>query len=585
MCILVHAVKRQQAELPLEGRISNALAEVGPSITLASLSEVLAFAVGSFIPMPACRVFSMFAALAIFLDFLLQVTAFVALIILDFRRAEDHRVDCFPCIKISSSLADTDQGSDKRKSGLLTRYMKEVHAPILGVWGVKLVVVSVFVALSLASIALCTRIQPGLEQQIVLPRDSYLQGYFNNVSEYLRIGPPLYFVVKNYNYSSESSQTNQLCSINNCDSNSLLNEISKASLVPKSSYIARPAASWLDDFLVWVSPEAFGCCRKFNNGTYCPPDDQPPCCSSSDGSCSVNGVCKDCITCFRHSDLQNDRPTTTQFKEKLPWFLSALPSADCAKGGHGAYTNSLDLNGFEDGVIRASSFRTYHTPLNKQVDFVNSMRAAREFSSRVSNSLKIEVFPYSVFYMFFEQYLDIWKTALISLAVAICAVFVVCLIITCSIWSSGIIVVVLMMILVDLLGVMALLNIQLNAVSVVNLVMSVGISVEFCVHITHAFLVSSGDRDQRIKEALGTMGASVFSGITLTKLVGVIVLCFSKTEIFVVYYFQMYLALVLLGFLHGLIFLPVVLSMVGPPSRRILVDQKDDKKCTTSTSS
>lgn len=39
-------------------------------------------------------------------------------------------------------------------------------------------------------------------------------------------------------------------------------------------------------------------------------------------------------------------------------------------------------------------------------------------------------------------------------------------------------------------GVMAILKIQLNAVSVVNLVMSVGIAVEFCVHITHAFLVS-----------------------------------------------------------------------------------------------
>lgn len=63
MCILVHAVKRQPLELPLEGRISNALVEAGPSITLASLSEVLAFAVGSFIPMPACRVFSMFAGL------------------------------------------------------------------------------------------------------------------------------------------------------------------------------------------------------------------------------------------------------------------------------------------------------------------------------------------------------------------------------------------------------------------------------------------------------------------------------------------------------------------------------------------
>ena len=61
MCILVHAVKRQPLDMSLEERISNALVEVGPSVTLASLSEVSAFAVGSFIPMPACRVFSMFA--------------------------------------------------------------------------------------------------------------------------------------------------------------------------------------------------------------------------------------------------------------------------------------------------------------------------------------------------------------------------------------------------------------------------------------------------------------------------------------------------------------------------------------------
>ncbi|KAJ6336433.1 hypothetical protein OIU78_012933 [Salix suchowensis] len=588
MCILVHAVKRQPMELPIEGRISNALVEVGPSITLASLSEVLAFAVGSFIPMPACRVFSMFAALAVLLDFLLQVTAFVAFIVYDFLRAEDKRIDCIPCRKISSSSADSDKGIGGRRPGLLARYMKEIHAPILSLWGVKIAVIAIFAAFTLSSIALSTRVQPGLEQKIVLPRDSYLQGYFNNVSEYLRIGPPLYFVVKNYNYSSESSQTNQLCSISQCDSNSLLNEIARASLTPESSYIAMPAASWLDDFLVWISPEAFGCCRKFTNGTFCPPDDQSPCCSSDTGSCGLGGICKDCTTldqlltsgifqCFLHSDLNSDRPSTSQFKEKLPWFLNALPSADCAKGGHGAYTNSIDLQGYENGVIQASSFRTYHTPLNKQIDYVNSMRAAREFSSRASGSLKMEIFPYSVFYMFFEQYLDIWRTALINLAIAIGAVFVVCLVITCSLWSSAIILLVLAMIVVDLMGVMAILNIQLNAVSVVNLIMSVGIGVEFCVHLTHAFSVSSGDPDQRVRDALGTMGASVFSGITLTKLVGVVVLCFSRTEVFVVYYFQMYLALVLLGFLHGLVFLPVVLSMFGPPSRCELVEKQEDR--------
>ncbi|XP_022762939.1 Niemann-Pick C1 protein isoform X4 [Durio zibethinus] len=541
MCILVHAVKRQPLELPLEERISNALVEVGPSITLASLSEILAFAVGGFIPMPACRVFSLFAALAVLLDFLLQVTAFVSLIVFDCLRAEDNRIDCFPCIKIPSSAGDSDEGMNSRGPGLLARYMQ----------------------------ALSTRIESGLEQQIVLPRDSYLQGYFTNVSEFLRIGPPLYFVVKDYNYSLESRDTNKLCSINQCDSNSLLNEISRASLVPESSYIAKPAASWLDDFLVWLSPEAFGCCRKFTNGTYCPPDDQPPCCSPDGGSCGLGGICKDCTTCFRHSDLVNDRPSTEQFKDKLPWFLNALPSADCAKGGHGAYTSSVDLNGYESGVIKASEFRTYHTPLNRQGDYVNALRAAREFSLRISDSLKMQVFPYSVFYIFFEQYLDIWGIALMNIAIALGAIFIVCLVITSSLWISAIILLVLVMLVVDLMGVMAILDIQLNAVSVVNLVMSIGIAVEFCVHIANAFLVSNGDRDQRMKEALGTIGASVFSGITLTKLVGVIVLFFSRSELFVVYYFQMYLALVLVGFLHGLVFLPVVLSLLGPPARNI----------------
>lgn len=574
MCILVHAVKRQSIELAIEERISNALHEVGPSITLASLSEILAFAVGSFIPMPACRVFSMFAALAVLLDFLLQVTAFVALIAFDCRRAEDNRIDCFPCIKVPSSPGGSNEGINQRRPGLLARYMKEVHAPILGLWAVKIVVIAIFVAFALASVALCPRIESGLEQQVVLPRDSYLQGYFNNISEYLRIGPPLYFVVKDYNYSLESRHTNQLCSISQCDSNSLLNEVSRASLVPESSYIAKPAASWLDDFLVWLSPDAFGCCRKFMNGTYCPPDDQPPCCSPDEFSCGFGGVCKDCTTCFRHSDLVNDRPSTVQFREKLPWFLDALPSSDCAKGGHGAYTSSVDLNGYENGVIRASEFRTYHTPVNKQGDYVNALRAAREFSSRISDSLKIEIFPYSVFYIFFEQYLDIWRIALINIAIALGAIFIVCLVITSSFWCSAIILLVLVMIVVDLMGVMAILDIQLNAVSVVNLIMSIGIAVEFCVHIAHAFLVSHGDRGQRAKEALSTMGASVFSGITLTKLVGVIVLFFARSEVFVVYYFQMYLALVIIGFLHGLVFLPVVLSVFGPPPRHVIMETR-----------
>lgn len=50
------------------------------------------------------------AALAVLLDFLLQVTAFVALIVFDFLRAEDNRIDCFPCFKISRSNVELEKG-------------------------------------------------------------------------------------------------------------------------------------------------------------------------------------------------------------------------------------------------------------------------------------------------------------------------------------------------------------------------------------------------------------------------------------------------------------------------------------------
>lgn len=62
------------------------------------------------------------------------------------------------------------------------------------------------------------------------------------------------------------------------------------------------------------------------------------------------------------------------------------------------------------------------------------------------------------------------------------------------------------------------------------------------------------------------MGSSVIVGIASTKLIGVIVLAFAPSTLFRLYYFRMYIFIIIIGVFNGLMFLPILLSLVGPPA-------------------
>ena len=138
----------------------------------------------------------------------------------------------------------------------------------------------------------------------------------------------------------------------------------------------------------------------------------------------------------------------------------------------------------------------------------------------------------------------------------------------------------------ELMGFMWLLNeilggypVEQNAVFVVNLVTSLGFGVEFCNHIGMNFMRQSGTRKQRAMNALSEMGSSVLVGIATTKFIGVVVLAFAPSTLFQLYYFRMYFLIIVFGAFNGLMFLPTILSLIGPKEdKQEIIEAFKDRK-------
>lgn len=173
------------------------------------------------------------------------------------------------------------------------------------------------------------------------------------------------------------------------------------------------------------------------------------------------------------------------------------PDDTCAKAGHAAYGQGVNyITDPETGLskVGASYFMAYHTILKSSADYYESMRAARALSANItdminsyvkniSDSPTVEVFPYSVFYVFYEQYLTMWPDTLYSIGISLIAIFVVTfLLMGLDIFSSIVVVITITMIVVNIGGLMYWWHITLNAVSLVNLVMVNISSLRFHAH-------------------------------------------------------------------------------------------------------
>ncbi|KAF8826527.1 hypothetical protein HHX47_DHR5000282 [Lentinula edodes] len=498
--------------------------------------------------------------------------------------------------------------------GWLGKFFRRYYAPFLLRPVVKAVVLIVFGGIFVASIIGMQGIELGLDQRLALPASSYLVSYFDKMDQYFDVGPPVYFVVRDVDVTRRDGQQKLCGRFTTCEKMSLSNileaertrdqsqtevlstlsselqsdplfvgpsELSSLSASQSSSHLADPAASWIDTFFAWLDPEMDTCCRVRKR-------DPSVLCRPRDGA-------RLCRPCFEDRDpswnvTMEGFPEGKEFVQYAKWWLASEAGEECPLGGREGFSGSVAFGkGPDDDEIVASHFRTFHTPLRSQSEFIASLSSARRIAESISESTGVDVFPYSPHYVFFDQYLTIASTTQMILGLGLLSTLIITSTFLGSLRSGGIVTAVTGMVVVSVMGMMRLEGVSLNAISLVNLVMAEGIAVEFCVHVARAFMsAGSGsgygsatgagsvwgfgaadrakgqkERDERMYIGLTSVGPSVLSGITFTKLIGMCVLGLTRSKLLEIYYFRMWLTLIIAGALHGLVLLPVILSIAG----------------------
>ncbi|KAM7323078.1 hypothetical protein ACRRTK_018583 [Alexandromys fortis] len=212
--------------------------------------------------------------------------------------------------------------------------------------------------------------------------------------------------------------------------------------------------------------------------------------------------------------------------------------------------------------IEYVQFPFYLNGLRDTSDFVEAIEKVRIICKNYT-SLGLSSYPNGYPFLFWEQYISLRHWLLLAISVVLACTFLVCAVFLLNPWTAGIIVMVLALMTVELFGMMGLIGIKLSAVPVVILIASVGIGVEFTVHVALAFLTAIGDKNHRAMLALEHMFAPVLDGAVST-LLGVLMLAGSEFDFIVRYFFAVLAILTVLGVLNGLVLLPVLLSFFGP---------------------
>jgi len=218
-------------------------------------------------------------------------------------------------------------------------------------------------------------------------------------------------------------------------------------------------------------------------------------------------------------------------------------------------------------LLKMSMMTFQHKLMNGPTEQIPAMNRVKDIFKMVNFTSR--AFPMAQGYAAWETDEVISEELYRNMGLALLCIFLMILFLLLSFSASLQVLLSVVLTLFNVAGFMHFWGLTIDTVSCTNLIISIGLCVDYSSHIAHCFLMCAGKRSDRAREALRRIGPAVFNGGFSTFL-AVIMLATSKSHVFLSF-FKVFFLVVVFGLYNGLIFLPLLLSVLGP---RSFVDTK-----------
>ncbi|XP_011308362.1 patched domain-containing protein 3 isoform X2 [Fopius arisanus] len=481
----------KNSQLPV--RIAKALEQSGMSITVTSLTNVIAFGIGMTTVMPFLKSFCMFAAMGIFFLFVYEVMFFVSCLVLDERRVASNKDGCF-CTKRSQWRPN--ECSQRNVQRVI---FQEFIGPLLMCRRVKFLVISMAALLLGLNVWGICRLDRNFEPLLYLNQESYP----------IEFSEKLFELFPNYGRRADI----YFDSVDYCEDREALGEMIKA--LENNSYVnKRTLNSWFTRYGEWLEERYQGV-----------------------GDCE-------------------------EYYGKLSEFLFM------SKEGQ-AFVRDMKFDGIpiSDYNITITKIGLQHVTIPTAHEREHAMESIREIIQSVNFSKGNEhsaIFAHDYVYWTANQIIG--DELIRNLILEILAVSVVSMLLLRDLWVSFWVICCVLFTLIDLLGSMYYVGLTIEISSSIMILLCAGLAVDYAAHVGLEFTRARGTRDERSISTLGLIGPAVFNG-GLSTFLAFMLLGASRDYLFSSF-FKLFAAVVVFGLFHGLIFLPVILSLLGSEKKK-----------------